>query len=603
MKLGALDISTVKLGANQVQAVYQGSNLVWQNAPVATAATGVGQTSFTANWNAYSGATYYLLDVSESSDFSTFVYENQITTSTSYVVIGLESNTTYYYRVRANVGYDADAQAFFDRVTTAGGSLSTTEQDAVNTLVIDMKTDGIWTKMKAIYPMVGASAAACAQNLTSSSFTGTFASGASFSSAGYNPNGSGYMDTGLVPNGNLSQNSVHIAQYFPAKPNDTSQIGVADSGFSNALYTFWNLTGFGMIARLNQSSDTFFGSTGLNNGFGILTRNSSTQSKYYINNSLIATSTSGSNGLSSFPITLGGRNIAGSITDRSTGIQSFASIGNSLTDTEASDFYTAVQGFNQTLNRNVGPQVVSDADAQAYINRVYNAGGTLTNTEANAVNQLTIDMKSAGIWNAMKAVYPMVGASAEACAQNLKSSSFTGSFTATGWTFASTGATPNGTSAYMDTGLNANAQLNINSSHISYYARNLNTSTGFNVIMGIGSTTCYMQGSNNSVINTQLAGFTASVIETPIGFLMGNKQNSTTQQTYKNNLSSTSTGSTTSFSTTTQNIFIGNYDTGGAFGTNSECAFSSIGDGFSNVEALALYNIVQNFNTTLSRQV
>jgi hypothetical protein len=43
MKLGALDISTVKLGANQVQAVYQGSNLVWQNAPVATAATGVGK--------------------------------------------------------------------------------------------------------------------------------------------------------------------------------------------------------------------------------------------------------------------------------------------------------------------------------------------------------------------------------------------------------------------------------------------------------------------------------------------------------------------------------------------------------------------------------
>jgi phage major head subunit gpT-like protein len=90
MKLGALDISTVKLGTNQVQAVYQGVDLVWQNAPVATAATGVGQTSFTANWNAYSGATYYLLDVSESSDFSTFVYENQITTSTSYVVIGLE---------------------------------------------------------------------------------------------------------------------------------------------------------------------------------------------------------------------------------------------------------------------------------------------------------------------------------------------------------------------------------------------------------------------------------------------------------------------------------------------------------------------------------
>jgi surface protein len=126
MKLGALDISTVKLGTNQVQAVYQGSNLVWQNAPVATAATGVGQTSFTANWNAYSGATYYLLDVSESSDFSTFVYEDQQVNapSTSYVVIGLNSNTTYYYRVRAS----DEALPFQFSVKTDNAGVSTSTQ-------------------------------------------------------------------------------------------------------------------------------------------------------------------------------------------------------------------------------------------------------------------------------------------------------------------------------------------------------------------------------------------------------------------------------------------------------------------------------------------
>lgn len=104
MKLGGLDISTVKLGASQVQAIYQGQNLVWQNAPVATAATGVGQTSFTANWDAYSGAVLYLLDVSISSSFDTFIYENQqvYAPSTSFLVTGLTPNTTYYYRVRAS---------------------------------------------------------------------------------------------------------------------------------------------------------------------------------------------------------------------------------------------------------------------------------------------------------------------------------------------------------------------------------------------------------------------------------------------------------------------------------------------------------------------
>ena len=54
MRLGNTDIASVKLGLSQVQAVYLGNNLVWQNAPVAIAATGVGTTSFTANWEAYS---------------------------------------------------------------------------------------------------------------------------------------------------------------------------------------------------------------------------------------------------------------------------------------------------------------------------------------------------------------------------------------------------------------------------------------------------------------------------------------------------------------------------------------------------------------------
>ncbi len=143
-------------------------NTTFVSTPVATAATGVGETSFTANWNAFAGASYYLLDVSTSSSFSSFVLQDQVVfaPTTAYVVIGLTANTTYYYRLRASTDpyVDPDASAFFSRVTAAGGTLTTTEQNAVNTLVLDMKTAGIWTPMKAIYPMVGASAAACAQN-------------------------------------------------------------------------------------------------------------------------------------------------------------------------------------------------------------------------------------------------------------------------------------------------------------------------------------------------------------------------------------------------------------------------------------------------------
>jgi hypothetical protein len=75
--------------------------------------------------------------------------------------------TPYSNIISVTTLIDPDAAAFFQRVTDAGGSLSTTEQDAIFTLVADLKADGIWSKMKAIYPMVGASAAACAQNLKS----------------------------------------------------------------------------------------------------------------------------------------------------------------------------------------------------------------------------------------------------------------------------------------------------------------------------------------------------------------------------------------------------------------------------------------------------
>ena len=115
---------------------------------------------------------------------------------------------------------DSDAQAFFSRVTTAGGTLSATEQSAITTLVTSLKSTGIWTAMKAIYPMVGSSAAACAQNLVSSSFTGTFSSGWTYANTGVTPNGtSAFMNTGLNIAANLLQNNTHISVYLRTNLN------------------------------------------------------------------------------------------------------------------------------------------------------------------------------------------------------------------------------------------------------------------------------------------------------------------------------------------------------------------------------------------------
>lgn len=73
-------------------------------APVATAASLITQTGFTANWNPVSGAVGYNLNVSSDNSFSTNSFDYSIIgggSVNSFAVTGLNANTTYYYRLRA----------------------------------------------------------------------------------------------------------------------------------------------------------------------------------------------------------------------------------------------------------------------------------------------------------------------------------------------------------------------------------------------------------------------------------------------------------------------------------------------------------------------
>jgi hypothetical protein len=249
---------------------------------------------------------------------------------------------------------DADAQAFFDRVTTAGGSLSATEKTAVNQLVLDLKGYSIWSKMKAIYPMVGASAAACAQNLKSSSYTGTFTSGWTYASTGVTGNGtSAYMNTGFNPNTQFTtNNSVSIGYYSPTLANETHiAIGVDAAG-----------TGLNLMNNQYSVNNNYMGRayvqslippTKLSNiGFTTLSRISDTSLKLYFENSNVLTNST-SESSSSRPnanLYIGGLN--GGF-QRSNQEISYAFVGDGLTDTEVSNYNTAVQAFQTTLSRQV----------------------------------------------------------------------------------------------------------------------------------------------------------------------------------------------------------------------------------------------------------
>lgn len=328
---------------------FFGYNTTFVSTPVATAATGVGSTSFTANWNAFAGASYYLLDVSTSSSFSSFVgsYQNFVVLSTSQLVSGLTASTTYYYRLRAATGVDADAAAFFSRVYTAGGALSYTEVSATETLVADLKANSLWTPMKAIYPMVGASAAACAQNLKSSSFTGTFTSGWTFASTGIKGNGtSAYFDTTFNPSTNASLTGFSFGGY--PRNNDTS--GTQVSGCFNSNFAQHNLSNgnifSGSIAEIisytaNPSQKMF-----------IHRRTSASFAESYSDGTSLGTATTTAIGLPNINFTVGARNQT-PVTIFDAHEYAFYFLGLSLTNTNALNLTSAVNTFQTTLSRQV----------------------------------------------------------------------------------------------------------------------------------------------------------------------------------------------------------------------------------------------------------
>jgi hypothetical protein len=256
--------------------------------------------------------------------------------------------------------FDADAVAFFNRVTTAGGTLSLTERNAVNTLVIQMKTDGIWTKMKAIYPMVGASAAACAQNLKSSSFTGSFTIGWTFASTGADPNGSStYMNTGITY---TSAESIDYAIGGYIRTNAGGSFASISAGqqttTSQGIYLAGKWTGAGNISftRIGGTGADISGTANQAAGFFQSSRTANNSLSFRRNTSSLGTNTTTvtSNSMNS-AIFLGAESRNGSLAS-STSIPdeiAFAYYSSGLSDLEMDNYYTAVQAFQTTLSRNV----------------------------------------------------------------------------------------------------------------------------------------------------------------------------------------------------------------------------------------------------------
>ena len=515
--------------------------------------------------------------------------------------------------VRSTIAYptDSDAQAFI----TAAAITNTTQQSAIITLVTQLKTYGIWSKMKALYPFVGGTAAQHRFNLkdpraVDAAYYLTFFGGGTHSATGYLPNGNSYANTKLMPSV-LSTNSQHLSYYSRTQIISAQiEIGANSSANNNFLGIYYSPTS-GLRTSLASGTRTNIAIPSTNTqGFFMSNRPSSTYINIWKNNSKLTTDNITSTGNDNAVMYIGAVN--GTTIQYSTKESAFASIGDGLTDTEATNFYTAVQTFQTTLGRNVGAPIGTDTDAQAFI-----TAAVITDaTQQTAINTLVNDLKSANIWNKMKALYPFVGGTAAQHRFNLKDPravdaayylTFNG-----GGTHSATGYLPNGNS-YANTKLNPRTALGATSAHFSYYSRNATTSTSQNYVMGADDASGFnaLILRNNSkyfrytINNSAFEDAGLLTTSSTSGFFIGT-QDGTNVKLFRNNTNiAQNTGSDVRQEKVNLPIFIGADNNNGSASdyTTAESAFASIGDGLTDTEATAFYNAVANFNTTLSRAV
>jgi len=231
-----------------------------------------------------------------------------------------------------------------------------------------------------------------------------------------------------------------------------------------------------------------------------------------------------------------------------------------------------------------------------------------------AINNLVKDLKTTGLWSNFIAIYPFVGGTAVTNKYNLVNpAQYNITFNGT-WVHASTGSTPNGTNCWGDTGINASTVLTQNNAHLSFYSRTNAAAANRCSIGAIVGTAAPMIGMylksasgfgdvrNANNTGTQTAFYTNTDSR---GFYINSKTSSAIGGLviYKNGTSQASnTAAITVNNYPNANITIGSFSSTYSF-DNKECAFASVGLGFTSTQASTFNTIMTNFQTAQARNV
>lgn len=254
---------------------------------------------------------------------------------------------------------------------------------------------------------------------------------------------------------------------------------------------------------------------------------------------------------------------------------------------------------------------VFDADAQAFI-----TAATITETiQKSAINQLVIDLKSNGLWTKIKAIYPFVGGTEFTHKWNLKDPRdlddafrlvYNGSISHDSNGILATTAT----NSYANTFLVPYNHLNNDSTHMSIYSRTNKTSNDMDMGCQNGDSRrmiTHLKFSDNNhytdMYNSSNGRSSYSLSSTPsTGLFLSNRLSNVVLNTWRNGQKKSTQTSLNATILPTTHFYIGSSNSY-LTATGRQFAYSSIGSGLTDAEALAYYNIIQAYQTSLNRQV
>jgi len=257
----------------------------------------------------------------------------------------------------AKGGIDPDAVLFLTASGITGGVIT----NAVNYLVIELKKQSLWTKFKAIYPLVGGTAFTHKWNLKDArdldiAYRVLWQGSILHNSSGSTPLASGGRgNTYFQVWENGMQNDISMSLYVPNKlmlPNTSGLLSMGSTvGAISSYSMYFNRTNYNLAADFGSNFQ--FANFSYNNipQNGLITgsRISANSLKVFHNGVLKVQNTNNNTGtINTIPIHIHG-NLATPINQTA----SFASISTGLTESEISIFYSIVQQFQTILGRQV----------------------------------------------------------------------------------------------------------------------------------------------------------------------------------------------------------------------------------------------------------